>query len=400
MIFLEYYSQGESHSDGNAALLAVMLMKYKNEKFYLFCNKNHFECIKRIFITHNINYDRVIFQEIKTFPKKLEYQRLIIDFSLLRKIFEFMKKNNETKLFSTYTTTVFLYFLKLFLFLNPPKSAITTIHSELERLYILKYASGFSGVKRLVTILYCYFFGLFLPLSINLSNYKCLVYGEPIKQNLLKKVPNLKEDSVIAINHPYIISEIENFEPFRNSKLNFGVIGLIDKKKNGVNLLKLFNLLKRQNSHNFKVSLIGHIRNKTTENYLGESLNYDFVESSSEGNEFVSKELRDELEKKVDYNIYTYNTDGYKLTASGAFIDAISFEKPVIAIKNDFFTYYFNKFGNIGYLCDNVENMADIIVKLSKNPPYEDYKNQQSNIKTLKANIDVNYIADNIKLDF
>lgn len=35
MIFLEYYSKGESHSEANAASIAIMLQKYPK-----YCEKN------------------------------------------------------------------------------------------------------------------------------------------------------------------------------------------------------------------------------------------------------------------------------------------------------------------------------------------------------------------------
>lgn len=393
MIFLEYYSKGESHSEGNAASIAIMLQKYPKDNIHLFCTQGHYQCLKNILNNAKISHDNILFHEIDAHPEKYEYSRFIIDFTLTKSIFDFAKKNNETKIFSTYTTTIFLYYLKLFLIFYPKISAITTIHSELERLNILKYSNGFNGLRKYFTILYCFFFGLYLPLSINLKNYKCLVYGESIKQNLLKKIPLLKSNSVIAIDHPYITNGIEYTEPFKQGQVNFGLIGLIDKKKNGINLLKLLHLLNKQKTDNFKISLIGHIRNKMTEEYLGEAIKFDFVERASNDTEFISKELRDELEAKVDYNIYTYNTDGYKLTASGAFMDAISFEKPVIAIKNDFFEYYFNKFGNIGYLFDNANDMAGKMIEIVANPDKEEYYKQREKIKTIKKYIDINYIS-------
>ena len=75
-------------------------------------------------------------------------------------------------------------------------------------------------------------------------------------------------------------------------------------------------------------------------------------------------------------------------------MDAISFEKPVIAIKNDFFEYYFNKFGNIGYLFDNVNDMAKKMIEITANPNEEEYFIQKENIKTIKRYIDINYISN------
>jgi hypothetical protein len=51
----------------------------------------------------------------------------------------------------------------------------------------------------------------------------------------------------------------------------------------------------------------------------------------------------------------------YKYLASGAVFDAINAEKPIIALRNDYFEYLFSKFGAFGYLADSIDDMADII---------------------------------------
>ena len=38
---------------------------------------------------------------------------------------------------------------------------------------------------------------------------------------------------------------------------------------------------------------------------------------------------------------------------------------PIIALRNDYFEYIFNKFGSIGYLVESVDEMAEIIYSVS-----------------------------------
>ena len=88
------------------------------------------------------------------------------------------------------------------------------------------------------------------------------------------------------------------------------------------------------------------------------------------------------------------------MTASGAFTDAVNFEKPIIAIRNEFFDYYFKKFGNIGYLFDNIDDMAEKMIEIIERKPQEEYLVQKENIKKLKKNIDIMYIAENTQIKF
>ena len=58
-----------------------------------------------------------------------------------------------------------------------------------------------------------------------------------------------------------------------------------------------------------------------------------------------------------------YTAGSYKLTASGAALEAIWNEKPIFAIKNDYLEYLFEKFGPLGYLANDVTELADVLNK-------------------------------------
>ena len=45
-------------------------------------------------------------------------------------------------------------------------------------------------------------------------------------------------------------------------------------------------------------------------------------------------------------------------------MDAIDRRRPVIAIKNDYFSYLFNKYGEFGYLVEDIQEMFELIVKI------------------------------------
>ena len=63
----------------------------------------------------------------------------------------------------------------------------------------------------------------------------------------------------------------------------------------------------------------------------------------------------DSYVKELDYILYFYGIEKYKLIASGA----------IFELKNTYFEYLSNKYGDIGFLCDNIEQMATIIENLS-----------------------------------
>jgi hypothetical protein len=86
---------------------------------------------------------------------------------------------------------------------------------------------------------------------------------------------------------------------------------------------------------------------------------------SNDGESMVSiVELKNRI-NQLDFILYFYPIDTYKLTASGALFEAINRKRPIIAIRNEYFEYIFNKYGSIGYLVDTLDEMADIIYRIS-----------------------------------
>ena len=76
----------------------------------------------------------------------------------------------------------------------------------------------------------------------------------------------------------------------------------------------------------------------------------------------------------LDYVIFLYPKDGYILRASGAIFDAIDNEKPILAIKNEYFNYLFSKYQEIGYLFENTEGIFEYLNNINQQNTSTDYK--------------------------
>jgi hypothetical protein len=63
----------------------------------------------------------------------------------------------------------------------------------------------------------------------------------------------------------------------------------------------------------------------------------------------------------LDYVILPLGQEYYRLSASGALIDAITWLKPVIASRVPIVTGLFERFGEIGFLCDGAEGFRDVL---------------------------------------
>jgi len=72
---------------------------------------------------------------------------------------------------------------------------------------------------------------------------------------------------------------------------------------------------------------------------------------------------RDAIMKDSDYLVYAPPPENYRLMASGAIFDALSFCVPVIALKNDYFEWLNREVGPIGILVDSAEEIPNAIAE-------------------------------------
>ena len=85
-----------------------------------------------------------------------------------------------------------------------------------------------------------------------------------------------------------------------------------------------------------------------------------------DSNNELSRDKYEAWIKKMNFILFLYPTDNYKLTASGAVFESFSMGIPVIALHNDYFDYLSSKIGDFGLFFDNFEQMKSFFAA-----PYE-----------------------------
>jgi hypothetical protein len=69
-----------------------------------------------------------------------------------------------------------------------------------------------------------------------------------------------------------------------------------------------------------------------------------------------------------------------KMKTTGIFLDTVQYLKPIIALKSNDLAHYFELFGELGILCDSVEEMEQVLVNIIQNPPLKEYSEQQARL--------------------
>jgi len=202
----------------------------------------------------------------------------------------------------------------------------------------------------------------FLNKDLRISdNLHFFVLGDIIFKNLSVLLSEDKMKHFHSIEHPYVFDK-NSLKRHReiNSQLNVGTLGVFNEYKGGRSILELAKILKFKGIDNVNISVTGKIDFDIS---LLREAGIDLP--SNDGESMVSiVELKNRI-NQLDFILYFYPKDTYKLTASGALFEAINRKRPIIAIRNEYFEYIFNKYGSIGYLVDTLDEMADIIYRIS-----------------------------------
>lgn len=160
-----------------------------------------------------------------------------------------------------------------------------------------------------------------------------------------------------TMDHPYIFRQSSFIHTKINKPVSMGTIGAISENK-GFERLVQFALLCKESNVDVLISHTGVVNSKNKLNVGG------LIDIPTLNRELPRSEYDNRL-LKLDYILFFYDINSYRVTASGAIMDALAMKKPIIALKNDYFEYLFDKFGPIGFLVDDISQMVELTNKIS-----------------------------------
>lgn len=208
------------------------------------------------------------------------------------------------------------------------------------------------------------------------------VLGDFVLENLKDVVSPQVYRKIISIDHTFVPQKVKK-QNTANEKIKIGVIGSLRKSK-GLDDLLIVVKETLQIKNNIEFVVIGSFDFEASNlKKLGFTIP-DNIDGS-----FLSREKMMQLISSIDFALFLLPKDIYQFTASGSFFDAIDCEVPVIALKNDFFEYYYNKYGKFGYLFNSVH---DIIEALS----HQNCRNDNFDFTAIKENLMIEKIADKL----
>ena len=234
------------------------------------------------------------------------------------------------------------------------KSILIFCHGEMEGLIESKFSNGLVA-KFLNWQLKRFFVDKNNTIS---ESIYFSVFGNKIKNNLELLINENKYSNFISVDHPYLFDEVSR-SCLKNGRLLFGSVGVFNKDKGANLFLELIDQLPSNILNSVNFTVIG----KIIDIHLVE-LKKRKIKYLSQENYLITREVYDKNIEELDYILFFYDYKNYKITASGAIMDALNKEKPIIALKNDYFEYLFYTYGEFGFLYNSIEDMAIGISKL------------------------------------
>ena len=339
IFFAELNKTDGEHTVINRCMLDMLCNIFKGQQVVFWGSRKHFENLtKGRDIQVNTHFVKVLAPKdgdklhwIKKYAKEAKF---ILD--ILRNA----KKQKVALLFFSSLSVFGSYAVKLLSSFFPKVPIIITLHGELE---YIKLSSNAPRSLRLMSV------ALKKTLYNLPRNIKVLVLGSFIKEQLIAS-NILNEDQIIAIEHPYHFADALQYS--ERTIPSFGHIGIAKRSKHSELFFKLAEFFRED-------ILAGRVSFKIV-GLVWKDLDGDtnsLVEYADTRN-FLSRDVFEERMKEIDYAIFLYGDDHYSLTGSGALMDALSFHKPILCLRNRYFgRLYSTAPAEPGWIFDHFEEL-------------------------------------------
>lgn len=350
-VIIDMYSHGSYHEVINQAYLMMVSDIYK-EVTYI-ADKSSCENLRSLLAKCNFNYSNVRFVEknishIKCKSLGLTYLIKLIKVSILNFIY-YNKCDKDEDVF--YNNNLFFAIILISLFSKKRKNIYILCHNEME---LIDKKSSSSFVTNILSI---YFRFVFCQMRLNKIFHFILLSSDMVNY-FNSFIAHKNHTRIYWMDHSYIRPEnkIDVEHQIVDNRIKIGIPGAITPSRGLKELKYLLANLRNQNICIYALST------------CSEMIESDhFIELNRESRLLPFGQYNAYV-KSMDVMLLLYNTNSYKLTASGAILEAIWNEKPIVALNNSYFEYLFKKYGDMGILCDNVKDICEAINDFKTNP--------------------------------
>ncbi len=207
--------------------------------------------------------------------------------------------------------------------------------------------------------------------------FSFLVLEEGIRQALSEEIPGIA-DRVQVLPHPINIAELAGQQPVElRAPIRIGLVGQATRAKGIEPFLEIARELKARHGSRVEFTLVGRAT-------AGSDLaRFGVLEDRVTTDGLPRQEFLARL-AKLHYVLLPLQEEYYRLSASGALIDAITWLKPVIATRLPIVEALFRRYGDIGYLCDDDAALRGVVETLVTTLDVGQYQRQVESMRLVR----------------
>lgn len=351
-VIIDSYSHGSYHEVINQSYLMMISELYDHVTYV--ADESSCENLKTLMNKCSFDYSNVkfIYKKTKSYFINLKYGSLnhfqkILIVSWLNFIWtkKFVKENCDV----FFNGNIFLALWLLRFFDYRQSNLYIMCHSEMEG---IDKKENTAFVNKL-------FFDPFLRISFRHMNipsrFHFILLSSFMEKYFKSRISKKNAKNIFSIDHAYIRPFVDRpmTDESKSNELFVGIPAAINKGR-GLNVLK--EILKNNIADSVLIQSIS---------FITEKINSPHFKSLNETGRLLPFEEYNRFVNKMDILLFLYDKGSYKLTASGAILEAIWNQKPIIALHNYYFDYIFEKFGNLGFLCDSIDELVDKINEIA-----------------------------------
>ncbi len=379
IILCEPQCVGFEHCQVNSAFIAVVHEAFPGEELLFLAEEGHLEQVRSQLEQHNVE---ITYQQISLPERSLSsLGRYGGDSDLVRTVFETCERIEAERIVFCSITCPLMIAIKRLLPSYPRIGCLAIPHG------LLRDISRPPIRLAEIPFWFRFWFSHF-----NNDRLQFLVYGQPILDELVSVLPHMGRYAS-ALDHPYFYQPTGNEVHAFGERVKFGFFGVVHRGKGTDAMHRLADDIDRAGLGDRSLfTLIGYLNDKRLDHLLNSRLNIPSAYKP------LDREAFSAYAKEIDYSVFLYRPSSYRLTASGAFFDALSYVKPLIALKNPFFKHYFNRFGDIGYLCSSYAEVRDCVTEVIRSKPEDRYREQCRNILAAREEMGIPRLANRFRV--
>ncbi len=356
------------HAPFNAGLLATIRAAFPDEELFFFGAGAHVEELKKqlgVSLSASISWIEIVPPD----PGRAYFGRLFCEIKIIRNLLRTFPKNSRGHLLFTSAYPSTLVALKL----------VKRSQFEGIRVQVILHGglSGIVGRRYRRPILRFQEMRTALTLFGN-SNIQYLVLEDCIRDTLLKNVPSLS-GKVETLDHPLPPNEAGPNSNDFSTPIRFGFLGLANESKGFAVFVRLAKEMATKYQDQVEFHAIGRFPAEGNP-----TLELDAL-ATKPGVRRMSRVDFIQGVKQLHFIIFPHHAGHYDLSPSGTLLDAIAWEKPLVARSLPIFENMLKKHGDIGYLFHNDMELRKIVEHIVQKLDKSHYHRQVLNIRMARA---------------